>query len=81
MNTTALQAAISIAGSQTKLAAAIGVRQQHIWAWLNRDGKVPVEYVAPICRATKGVIRPVELRPDLQDVFQMMADEAQESHA
>lgn len=56
--------AVKLAGSQSALARYIGVRQMHVWNWLNRSkGKVPGEYVLAIERAT-GVPR-YELRPDL----------------
>lgn len=61
---TPLQLAVSIAGSQSELARRIGVRQMHVWNWLNRSrGKVPGEHVIPIEKAT-GVSRHA-LRPDL----------------
>ncbi|WP_420997613.1 transcriptional regulator [Cupriavidus sp. 30B13] len=61
---TSLQRAVEVAGSQSELARRIGVRQMHVWNWLNRSkGKVPGEYVLPIERAT-GVSRH-DLRPDL----------------
>lgn len=64
---TPLQRAVAEAGSQTELARRIGVRQMHIWNWLNRSkGKVPGEYVLPIEKAT-GVSRH-ELRPDLYPI-------------
>lgn len=59
----ALQRAIEVAGGQTALAKKIKTSQGHVWAWLNRDKKVPAEYVLPIERAT-GISRH-ELRPDI----------------
>lgn len=62
-----LQRAVSIAGGQTALATVLGVRQPHVWNWLNRSGGVvPPEYVIPIERAT-GVSRH-ELRPDIYPI-------------
>ena len=46
---------------QASLAAAIGVKQQHVWNWLHRPGQVPPEHCAAIQAAT-GVPR-WELRP------------------
>lgn len=64
MNTHPLQKAIDLAGSQSELARRVGVKQQHVWKWLNRNKRgVPGEYVIPIEEAT-GVSRH-ELRPDL----------------
>jgi len=60
----ALREAIEHAGSQAALAAEIGLKQQHIWNWLNRPGSViPAEYCPAIERAT-GVLCE-RLRPDV----------------
>lgn len=62
----ALARAVGIAGSQSALARIVGVRQMHVWNWLNRGTKrVPGEYVIPIARATGWRVTPHELRPDL----------------
>lgn len=58
-----LKKAINIAGSQSALARAIGVRQCHIWSWLNRNKKVPAIHVLKIEKAV-GVSRH-DLRPDI----------------
>lgn len=45
----ALGRAVKIVGSQAALAHAIGVKQAHVWKWLNDTKKgVPAEYVLPI---------------------------------
>lgn len=67
MSSDALKQAIQVAGSQTKLAQAIGSTQGHISQWLRR-GKVPAEKVLPIERAT-GVARHL-LRPDVFEAAQ-----------
>lgn len=65
--TSPLHRAVTCAGSQSELARRIGVKQMHVWNWLNRSkGKVPAEYVLPIEKAT-GVSRH-ELRPDLYPI-------------
>lgn len=66
--TTALQRAIDAAGGQSQLASklrdkGVNVKQQHIWAWLNRAGKPPAQHV-PAIEAITGVSR-MELRPDV----------------
>lgn len=63
MNMRPLLEAIKIAGSQSKLAAQIGVGQSHISNWLHRDKRVPAEQVLKIERAT-GISRHA-LRPDI----------------
>jgi len=74
-----LKHAISIAGSQAALATAIGVKQQHVWNWLNRPGGVPAEHCPAIERATSGLVRCEELRPDVAwDVLRKRAKTAKQ---
>ena len=61
----ALKRAVEIAGGQTALAEALGVKQAHVWNWLNRDNALPAEYCIPIERATDGRVTRHELRPDI----------------
>lgn len=65
MSTSALERAIKIAGGQRALATACGVKQGHIWNWLNRDKKVPADLVIPVARATDYQVTPHQLRPDI----------------
>jgi DNA-binding transcriptional regulator YdaS (Cro superfamily) len=60
-----IQHAIDIVGGQTALAHLIGVGQGHIWNWLNRDDKLPLERALAIERATRGKVTVAKLRPDL----------------
>lgn len=62
-NYTPLEKAIFIAGGQRNLARQCETSQARIWNWLNRDKKVPAEFVLKIESVT-GVSRH-ELRPDL----------------
>lgn len=62
-NVIALEKAIKKAGGQSALARAIGVTQSHIWAWLNRNKRVPAAHVLKIEKAF-GVSRH-DLRPDI----------------
>lgn len=59
-----LRTAVETLGGQAALAAAIGVKQQHVWNWLNRPGNVPSEHCAAIELATKGVVTRRHLRPE-----------------
>lgn len=59
----ALADAIERAGGQSALARICGVRQGHVWAWLNKTRRCPAEHVLAIERAT-GVTRH-RLRPDV----------------
>lgn len=70
----ALKRAIDLFGGQAGLAAAIGVKQQHIWNWINRGKSVPAEHCPAIERATRAlaaskpgveVVTCEELSPDV----------------
>ena len=63
MSRVAIEKAVALAGSQAELARRIGVKQAHVWNWLNRDAKVPADRVLAIEAAT-GVSRH-DLRPDI----------------
>ena len=60
-----LEQAISILGGQSALARACGVKQGHVWHWLNKSGKCPAEHVITIEEATSGKVTRQQLRPDL----------------
>lgn len=65
---TSLEKAIAIAGSQTALANAMGLKQGHVWDWLNkRSGRVPAERVKDVCRAVNWQITPHQLREDVYE--------------
>ena len=60
-----LQQAVDKLGSQAELAAAIGLKQQNIWNWLNRgSGEAPPEHCSAIERATGGAVMRWHLRRD-----------------
>lgn len=62
---TALEQAVDRLGGQAALAVAIGVKQQHVWNWLNRgDGVPPTDYCAAIEQATSRAVMRWDLRPD-----------------
>lgn len=65
MTIAALRLAVRAAGGQSALARAIGgpVKQAHVWAWLNRNTKVPADYCPAIERATG--VKCEQLREDL----------------
>lgn len=61
----ALRIATERLGGQAALATAIGLKQQHVWNWLNRPGVVvPPEHCAAIERATARAVMRWDLRPD-----------------
>ena len=62
-NLEALKKAIDLAGGQTQVAKKCNTTQQRVWNWINRDKKLPAEYVLTIEKLT-GVSRH-ELRPDI----------------
>lgn len=72
----AMQKAISIVGSQGKLAAAIatlnpdkGCSQAAVWKWLHCEQKVPEKFVPDIVELTGGQVLAYELRPDAPKLF------------
>lgn len=66
MNSNPLARAIQIVGSQVALAAALGVRQGHVWKWLNTAVEgVPAKYCPSIERLTQGRVTCEELRSDV----------------
>ncbi|EMV0769288.1 helix-turn-helix domain-containing protein [Salmonella enterica] len=61
--------AIELVGSQQKLAAACGVKQPSVWAWLHGKKKVSAENAKRIELATNGHVPAYLIRPDLPDLF------------
>lgn len=64
-----IEKAISIAGSQKKLAIKVGVSQPNVWYWLHNHKRVSPEKVPAIVEATNGAIKAHEIRPDLPELF------------
>jgi DNA-binding transcriptional regulator YdaS (Cro superfamily) len=60
-----LSRAIELAGGQSALAKAVGVKQQNVWSWVNRTGKCPPEHVLAVEAATEGAVTRYQLRPDI----------------
>lgn len=69
MENTAIKRAISIAGSQHKLAKACGKTQTSVWKWLHNKADVRAELVPLIVEATNGAVKAYEIRPDLPKLF------------
>jgi len=68
MDNSPLETAVAAVGGQSALARLLStkekiVRQGHVWAWINRERRVPAEHVLAIELAS-GVSRH-ELRPDV----------------
>ena len=61
----ALKRAIEKAGGQSALARACGVKQGHVWHWLNKSLRVPAEHVLAVEAATGGSVTRYDLRPDI----------------
>ncbi|REG85621.1 MULTISPECIES: transcriptional regulator [Gammaproteobacteria] len=57
--------AINILGGQSALARSINTKQQNVWFWLNKSGRVPAEFVLSIEQETKGQVTRSQLRPDI----------------
>jgi len=61
----ALRRAVEKLGGQAALARACGVKQGHVWHWLNKSGRVPGNHVLAIEAATDGAVTRYDLRPDI----------------
>jgi len=61
----AFERAVEIVGGQSALARALGVKQGHVWHWLNKSGRCPAEHVLTVETATSGAVSRHQLRPDL----------------
>ena len=85
MSIESLKKAVQIVGGQSALAAAIGrgVKQPHVWGWLNSKNPSlmpPAEYCPVIERATAGQVRCEDLRPDVDwAVLRCQADCSKEA--
>jgi len=64
MESSFIEKAVSLSGSQSELARRIGVRQGTLWKWI-RKGIVPAEYAISIESAVKGKVTRYQLRPDV----------------
>lgn len=69
MKNKAISKAISIVGSQDKLAKLCGKTQTTVWKWVNGLTNVSPENVVLIVKATNGQVKAWEIRPDLPDLF------------
>lgn len=65
MEVLALKSAIAKAGGQSALARACGVKQGHVWHWLNKSMRVPAEHALSVEAATGGTVTRHQLRPDI----------------
>lgn len=79
VRTSPLQRAVEIAGGQSALAKAIGVKQAHIWHWLNRAKQVPAQHAIAIEKATGGKVKRHELRPDVYPIEEPCSGEHAEA--
>jgi len=61
----ALRRAVEKVGGQSALARACGVKQGHVWHWLNKSLRVPAEHVLAVEAATGSAVSRQELRPDI----------------
>lgn len=63
-----IQTAIEILGGQAALARACGVSQPAVFRWLH-GRRVKADHVMSIVKATNGVVKAHQIRPDLPDTF------------
>lgn len=68
-----LERAVAIAGGQVALARKLGLKQAHVWWWLNRAKKLPAEQAIAIEKATDGKVSRHELRPDIYPIEERAA--------
>jgi len=61
-----LNKAITILGSQSKLATSIGVTQACVSKWASREMLIPLEQAFKIQQATNGKVTINDLRPDFK---------------
>ena len=59
-----IRTAIDAVGSQSALAALLGVRQPTVSEWLRGERPVPIERCVDIERVTDGAVTRRDLRPD-----------------
>lgn len=63
-----------LVGSQTSLAALLGVSKTAVSQWKDEGRRVPAEHCPLIERATKGLVTCEELRPDVAwDVLRLQS--------
>jgi DNA-binding transcriptional regulator YdaS (Cro superfamily) len=68
---TSLQRAVDLSGGQAGLAKrlserkGLGIKQGHVWYWLNKSKRVPAEYAVPVEEITDGQVSRYDLRPDV----------------
>lgn len=68
MKNKAVQRAISIVGSQQKLAEACSATQPTVWRWLHGGG-IGNRYITKIVLATNGQVKAHELAPELAEIL------------
>ncbi len=71
MHLNGLYKAIKYFGSQQALASTVGVTQQTVSLWLNRDEKIPTLFAFKIFAAVKGLIPLDELSSDATSICQL----------
>ncbi|MBE4575509.1 transcriptional regulator [Vibrio navarrensis] len=60
----AIELATELVGGQTSLAKLLGVKQSHVWNWINRKHQAPAKYICAISQATNGRVSVEELLAD-----------------
>ncbi|WP_200767369.1 YdaS family helix-turn-helix protein [Vibrio nigripulchritudo] len=60
----AIERSAELVGGQTALAIALGVKQSHVWNWINRRQQAPAKYIRSISLATSGAISVDDLLKD-----------------
>ena len=55
---------VEIVGSQTKTASNFGIRQSHVWKWINVHGQAPAKYIRKLSALTNNEITVEQLLAD-----------------
>jgi DNA-binding transcriptional regulator YdaS (Cro superfamily) len=73
MSKSAIHSACDLVGGQAALARLLGVKPPSVNQWV-KDGKIPIERCPAIEKATAGVVRCEDLRPDFDWAYLRATD-------
>jgi len=60
----AIERAVEIIGGQTETAKGFGLKQGHVWHWVNTNKQAPAKYITRISELTNGQVTVDELLAD-----------------
>lgn len=62
----AIERAVEIIGGQTETAKDFGLKQGHVWHWVNTNKQAPAKYITRISELTNGEVSVNDLLADHQ---------------